>query len=147
MSKLSLRSTLPSELSSILYKNAVGFDPFFKYVDELINTDNPSYPPYNIEQLDENNYQVSLALAGFTIEDIDVTLENGVLTISGSIETDEKKLYLHRGIGMRSFQRNFRLADNIEVTSAIMENGILKIDLHREIPEEQKPKKINILQK
>merc|ERR1739841_305320 len=102
------------------------------------------YPPYNIEKLTEDSYQITMAVAGFSEDDIDITIKENSLLISGQSgkETDDTdRTYLHRGIASRSFERRFDLADHIIVTGADLENGLLNISLVREIPEEKKPKK------
>jgi molecular chaperone IbpA len=103
------------------------------------------YPPYNVVQENEDEYTISLAIAGFSMADLDITLEKNVLTIEGtSPEVPEGKTYLHKGIGNRNFRRQFTLAEHIEVEDAELENGMLHINLVRNIPEAQKPKKIAI---
>jgi molecular chaperone IbpA len=149
-SQLTLRSLdIPN-----LHKFGIGFDNIF---DELsrINAQQanaPNYPPYNIIKHDEDHFSIALAIAGFTPEDVSITLEKKMLTIKGeqrqSLDDLEKETeYLHRGISARNFVRTFTIAEHVEVTSAEAEHGILNINLKREIPEEQKPKNIPIQQK
>tara|TARA_B100001287_G_scaffold276750_1_gene289171 strand:- start:1331 stop:1717 length:387 start_codon:yes stop_codon:yes gene_type:complete len=103
------------------------------------------YPPYNVVQENDDEYTISLAVAGFTMADLDITVEKNVLTVVGkSPDEPEDKNYLHKGIGGRNFTREFTLAEHIEVTGADLENGMLHINLVRDIPEAQKPKKIGI---
>lgn len=143
---LNLRSLdIPS-----IHKFAVGFDNVF---DELLRINaqqvGTNYPPYNVVKRDDDHFAIELAVAGFNIGDISITVEKNLLTIKGEqtqtldeLESDVE--YLHRGISARNFSRTFTLAEHVEVTGAASENGILKIDLERKVPEEQKPKKIAI---
>jgi molecular chaperone IbpA len=127
-------------------------DPFFigmdRELDRLMNVrgiaTKQSYPPYDIIRLGEDSYLLKLATAGFSREDLEITVNNGTLVITGEkTEADEYK-YLHKGIGMRKFTRTFALGEYMEVVSASVEDGILHINVKREIPEEKKPKKITI---
>jgi len=134
---------------SPLLRSAVGFDDLFGLAETLTRpgASEPSYPPYDIERLDETNYRITVALAGFTQDDLVITVKDDTLTIEGRGETAEEKegkTYLHRGIAKRAFERRFRLADTIRVTGASFENGLLFIELLREIPEHQKPRQIEI---
>ena len=126
----------------------IGFDRMFEQLDrEFANTKSTGYPPYNVVQENDDEYTISLAIAGFTMEDLDITLEKNVLTIEGtSPEVPEGKNYLHKGIGNRNFRRQFTLAEHIEVEGAELVNGMLHIKLVRNVPEAQKPKKIAIKQ-
>ncbi len=140
---LTLRSfDIPS-----IHKFAVGFDNIF---DELQRVNqqqsNTNYPPYNVIKHDDDHFVIELAVAGFREGDINITVEKNVLTISGeqTIVHEQELEYLHRGISARNFTRTFTLADYVEVTGAKAENGILKIELERQVPEEQKPKTIAI---
>ena len=115
----------------------LGFDQFERTIDRLKKTSD-GYPPYNIEQVSENQLRITLAVAGFTMEDLDVELENNQLTVRGKQTDDsEDRIFLHRGIAARQFQRSFVLADGIEVTGASLDNGLLHIDMTRIIPEPQ----------
>ena len=129
-----------------LYRNSVGFDRMASLLDNALRTDSSSqgYPPYNIEVLEENQYAISLAVAGFAEEDLDINVEKGVLTVRGKKADDSGAKYLHRGIANRAFERKFNLADYIEVVNADLVNGLLTINLLKEIPEAMKPKKITI---
>jgi molecular chaperone IbpA len=100
--------------------------------------------PYNIERLEENRFQISVALAGFTPEEVALTVERNVLTLEGRKSDKEERTFLHRGISARNFKRQFTLADHVEVKGARFENGLLVIDLQREIPEAMKPRRIQI---
>ncbi|MBT7648663.1 MAG: Hsp20 family protein, partial [Rhodospirillaceae bacterium] len=104
------------------------------------------YPPYNIEKVDENDYRITMALAGFGEDDLDIEVKDATVTVSGEIAQtkDEGRTYLHRGIAGRSFKRTFQLADHVRVSGAALENGLLHIDLVREVPEALKPRTIEI---
>jgi molecular chaperone IbpA len=134
---------------SPLFRTAVGFDRLTRMLDSAAQhtADDLSYPPYNIEQRDADHYRVSMAVAGFKPEDIEVVLHENTLTLSGRAgdnTDDESKNLLYRGIAQRAFERRFQLADYIKVENAGLEDGLLTIDLAREIPEEKKPRKIEI---
>ena len=129
-----------------LYRNSVGFDRLASLVDNAMRSDSSSagYPPYNIESLEDNHYAITLAVAGFTREEIDINVEKGVLTVRGKKEKDDSRNYLYQGIAYRAFERKFNLADYVEVKGASLENGLLTIDMVKEIPEAMKPRKIEI---
>lgn len=128
-----------------LFRSTVGFDRMGRLLDSASNTEAPSYPPYNIEKVADDQYRVTMAVAGFHADDLDITQNNNTLVVTGnqSKETEEAQ-YLHRGIATRSFERQFELADHVNVTGAGLENGLLVIELKREVPEELKPRKIEI---
>ncbi len=129
------------------YANTVGFDRFSSLLDSTLNADRQvaGYPPYDIELIDENKYSITLAVAGFLDNEVDVQVEKGVLTVRGKKEEQKKdSRYLHRGIATRSFERKFNLADHVEVVNAQLDNGLLKISLVKEIPEAMKPRKIPV---
>lgn len=109
----------------------LGFDELERMLDRVAKSGNDSYPPYNIEQLDGQSLRITLAVAGFAQEDLDVTVEDNQLVIRGRRHDDSEREYLHRGIATRQFQRTFILADGIEIGGARLENGLLNIDLHR----------------
>ena len=130
-----------------LYRSSVGFDRFGTLLDAAFQAEKSStgYPPYNIEVVAENKYAITLAVAGFSEDELELQVENGVLTVTGKKEADDgEKQYLHRGIANRSFERKFNLADHIEVVNADLRNGLLSIALVKEVPEAMKPKKIAI---
>lgn len=134
---------------SPLYRSAVGFDNLASLLDSISSTERTSstYPPYNIELLKEDEYRITMAVAGFNDEDITIEVENNTLTVSSNKaegSDEQKRNYLHRGIAERNFRRQFKLADHIKVTGATMENGLLHISLVREIPEAMKPRQIEI---
>lgn len=132
---------------SPLYRSTIGFDRLGALLDTALRTDQSSagYPPYNIEATGENRYGITLAVAGFEENELDIQVERGVLTVRGK-KTDEGKerKYLHQGIATRAFERKFSLADHVEVTGAQLNNGLLTISLVREIPEAMKPRSIAI---
>lgn len=134
---------------SPLYRSTVGFDRMFSLIDSLAgpNENQSGFPPYDIVQQDENAYRISIALAGFSNDELNIQVEENTLTIRGEklsdVENDSTRT-LHRGIAARNFQRTFQLADHVEVKNAALENGLLHIDLIREIPEAMKPRNIEI---
>ena len=133
---------------SPLYRTTVGFDHLSSLLDNIHRSDRAanSYPPYNIELIDENSYQITMAVSGFKSEELDIKSEQRTLTVKGQKHPDTNtRNYLHQGIAARNFERKFQLADHIEITGAQLENGLLHIDLAREIPEAMKPKTIPIL--
>lgn len=134
---------------SPLYRSTVGFDHFADLIDRAFSGDvaQNAYPPYNIEKTAEDAYRISIAVAGFGEDDLAVETRDNLLLVSAgkSTETvDEGRTYLHRGIAERSFERRFQLADHVIVTGAAVENGMLHIDLVREVPEALKPRRIEI---
>lgn len=128
----------------------VGFEPMLKRFEEANETLSkviPNYPPYNIVKVDDNKYVIEMAVAGFGKHNLDLTLENGSLTISGNStigEEDSPNQYVHKGIADRAFTRKFSLADTVEIKNAELVNGMLKVWLENIIPESKKPKKIDI---
>lgn len=127
-----------------LHRSTIGFDRLFSMLDSA-NSETPSYPPYNIERTDENKYRITMAVAGFAEADLSVEAREHVLTIKGEKkEEDENRDILYRGIASRAFERRFQLAEHVRVEGAHLENGLLHIDLVREIPEAMKPRKIEI---
>ena len=132
---------------SPLYRQSVGFDRFVNLVDSLTSVDGEGsgYPPYNIESTGENHYAITVAVAGFSEGELDITTEQGVLSIRGKKADDKtERNYLHQGIATRGFERKFQLADHVEVTGAALVNGLLSITLAKEVPEAMKPKRIAI---
>lgn len=124
---------------------AIGFEPTIRRLMVNQNKLNASgYPPFNLEQVDENHYRITLAVAGFAMDELDITVADNQLTITGAQKRDEEKTYLHKGIAERDFSRSFMLADHVKVTSASLDNGLLVLDLIREIPDVLKPRKISI---
>lgn len=134
---------------SPLYRTSVGFDRLASMLASATRLEQGnSFPPYNIKSDDENKYQITMAVAGFSRDDLDISSEQNVLTVSGNREqeTEDDSQYLYRGIATRSFQRRFNLADHVRVIGAELENGLLHIFLERELPEAMKPRSIEIKQ-
>ena len=134
---------------SPLYRSTVGFDRLFSLLDTATGTDATAqpFPPYNIERTGQNAYRVTLAVAGFGEGDLEIQSKENVLTVKGEKKEDKtegEREVLYRGIAARAFERRFQLADHVEVTGASLENGLLHVDLVREIPEAMKPRKIQI---
>jgi molecular chaperone IbpA len=131
---------------SPLYRTSVGFDRLASLMSSASRQDQGnSYPPYNIRTTGEDNYQITMAVAGFSDADITITTELNRLLVTGNrAEEEEQGEYLHKGIATRSFERRFNLADHVKVVAANMENGLLHINLEREIPEAMKPRNIKI---
>lgn len=132
---------------SPLFRNSVGFDHMARLMDTLANEPSNSFPPYNIESTGEDNYRITMAVAGFGEDDIEITAQDAQLLITGRIdrgESDAERRFLHRGIAERAFERRFNLAEHVVVKDARLENGLLHVDLVREVPEEKKPRKIAI---
>ena len=131
-----------------LFRNSVGFDRMARLLDGVAGDQVPAYPPYNIERVGEDAYRITMAVAGFGETDIDVQVKENQLTITGRVEkaADEAKetQFLHRGIAERAFERRFNLADHIKVAGADLVNGLLHVDLVREVPEAMKPRTIAI---
>ena len=130
-----------------LYRATVGFDQIADMMDRVLSSDvaTPTYPPYNIEKTAEDAYRISIAVAGFSEADLAVEVKDGQLIVSArKSEEDESRTYLHRGIATRAFERKFQLADHVRVTGAAHADGMLHIDLVREVPEALKPRRIEI---
>jgi molecular chaperone IbpA len=132
---------------SPLFRSTVGFDRMTRLLDAAgrMDGETPSYPPYNIEKTGENAYRITMAVAGFSTDELNISVQEGVLTVTGkALKEEEPKQFLHRGIARRAFERRFELADHIQVTGADLANGLLHIDLVREVPEAMKPRTIKI---
>ena len=130
-----------------LYRASIGFDQIADMMDRILSSDGgqPSYPPYNIEKTSDDTYRISVAVAGFGESDLTVEVkENALIIAAKKAEDDGEQTYLHRGIATRAFERKFQLADHVHVTGAAHENGMLHVDLKREIPEALKPRRIEI---
>ncbi|MGI9412383.1 MAG: Hsp20 family protein [Hyphomicrobiales bacterium] len=129
-----------------LYRSTVGFDRLFSMLDSMNGEGAPTYPPYNIERIDENQYRITMAVAGFGENDLSVEVKQNALTVTGKRgePAESAGKVLHQGIASRSFERRFQLADHVEVSGAGLENGLLHIDLKRELPEAMKPRTIKI---
>lgn len=131
---------------SPLYRTLVGFDRISNLIDNAMRIDTaPGYPPFNIERTDENAFRIELAVAGFGNDDLSIEFKENTLTVSGQKKPiDDKRQFLHRGIAERNFERRFGLADYVRVSEARLENGLLTIELVRELPEALKPRTIEI---
>jgi molecular chaperone IbpA len=144
-------NTLIDETMRDLNRLAIGFEPTLRrlQVTQGHAGNQVGYPPFNLEKLSDTLYRITLAVAGFKMEDLDITVENNQLTITGDIrdKDDDDRIYIHKGIAGRGFNRTFILADYVTVVSAELENGLLVVDLQQEIPEALKPKKIAISNK
>ncbi|WAG15650.1 Hsp20 family protein [Aeromonas hydrophila] len=129
---------------SPLYRSAIGFDRLANLIESAASNGNAGYPPYNIEQLGDNDYRISMAVAGFTQEELELSFQENLLTVKGNKQSDTERNYLYQGIAERGFERRFQLADYVRVKGADLKNGLLHIDLVREVPEAMKPRKIEI---
>jgi molecular chaperone IbpA len=132
---------------SPLFRSTIGFDRLTRLMDAASQVESgaPGYPPYNIESTGESAYRLTMAVAGFGADDLEITAKEGALVVTGKAQKDEEgKQYLHRGIARRAFERRFQLADHIRVAGASLDNGLLHVDLVREVPEALKPRKIEI---
>lgn len=131
---------------SPLYRTAIGFDRLARLLNDVQRNDNEvSYPPYNVELIDENQYRIVMAVAGFESSELDIETEQQVLKVVGrKAKKEADATYLHRGIATRDFEHKFQLADHVKVTNAQLENGLLVVDLVREVPEALKPRKVKI---
>ncbi|MFT6673615.1 MAG: molecular chaperone IbpA [Afipia broomeae] len=129
------------------YRSTVGFDRLFSLLDQSPSESSPGYPPYNIERTGENNFRISVAVSGFSQNEISIVAKENTLTIKGekaANENSQSSEVLYRGIASRAFERQFQLADFVQVKNATLENGLLHVDLVREIPEAKKPRQIPI---
>ena len=129
-----------------LYRATVGFDRMASLLDRAMTADTATtYPPYNIEKLGENEYRISIAVAGFAADELSIeSRENAVVVTARKEDTDDKRTYLHRGIATRAFEKSFQLADHVHVTGACHADGMLHIELERQVPEALKPRRIEI---
>ena len=130
-----------------MHRFTIGFDRMQRQLEEFAHMDDAqaAYPPYNIEVLGDDAYRITMAIAGFSADDLDITVESTVLTVTGRIEqAEEEQQFLHHGIAARAFERQFELADHIKISAAKLDNGLLHIELEREVPEALKPRKIDI---
>jgi molecular chaperone IbpA len=144
---MNISTVSPDKLMERVRRDFIGFDRLFSLLEDTgtaLNTQ--SYPPYNIEQVDKEHWLITLAVAGFKEEDLVVTVQDKKLVIAGKAtqEAEEQRVFLHRGIAQRAFERNFVLADGVEVKGVILQDGLLTVSLERLIPEVRKPKQIEI---
>ena len=136
-----MRTTL--DLSP-LYRSAIGFDRMASLLNSAAVENKPSYPPYNVELVEENRYRITMAVAGFAESELEITSEQNTLLIAGRQDAETERQYLYQGIAGRNFERKFQLAEHVRVVDARLENGLLHVELERQIPEAMKPRKINI---
>ncbi len=132
---------------SPLYRSTVGFDHLASLLDNVMTTEagQNTYPPYNIEKTGEDSYRITIAVAGFSEAELNIEARDGLLIVSGKKDAEKgEKNYLHRGIATRAFERRFQLAEHVRASGAASENGLLHVDLVREVPEALKPRKIEI---
>ena len=129
-----------------LYRSTVGFDRLAAVIDQVMSADagTATYPPYNIEKTGETSYRITVAVAGFADSELSIESREGQLVVSGKKAEGDARSYLHRGIATRAFERRFQLADHVRAVEAVTENGLLHIDLVREVPEALKPRRIAI---
>ena len=128
-----------------LYRSSVGFDRLFRMLDEANSAEPTTYPPYNIERVGDDEYRITIAIAGFGPQDVNIEAKGNTLTVSGKkADKQQSGEVLHQGIAARGFERRFQLADHVEVKGADMDNGLLHIALKREVPEALKPRQIPI---
>jgi molecular chaperone IbpA len=128
------------------YRSSIGFDRLFRLLDEAANVETQTYPPYNIEKLDENSFRITMAVAGFAMDELTITQEGNAVFVAGkkAPKADTKVEVLHQGIAARDFERRFQVADHVEVKAADLVNGLLQINLVRHVPEAMKPRQIAI---
>ena len=127
-----------------LYRSAIGFDRMASLLNSVSADTNSGYPPYNVERVEDNRYRIIMAVAGFSESELDITSEQNTLLISGKQAVEDNRQYLYQGIAARNFERRFQLAEHVRVCSARLENGLLHVELEREVPEAMKPRKISI---
>ena len=128
-----------------LFRSSIGFDRMLNALQAASRVESiDNWPPYDIAKSGEDNYRITMAVAGFSLDELEITQDQNLLLVSGKKASDDNREYLHRGIASRAFQRRFELADHVKVTAATLVNGLLTIDLRREIPEEMKPRRIEI---
>ena len=135
---------LPTGVFDPFRNLTVGFDNIFDQLSTLSSYDTSNYPPYNIKKVGKEKYQLEMALAGFTKTDVIVEVKENTLTISGKVSDKDTDTFVHRGIAQRSFKRQWTLAEHLEVTNAVLKDGVLKVDMKLNLPEEKKPKTITV---
>ncbi|SIR12158.1 molecular chaperone IbpA [Aeromonas sp. RU39B] len=129
---------------SPLYRSAIGFDRLASLIESAASNGNGGYPPYNIELLGEHDYRITMAVAGFIQEELEISFQENLLTVKGNKQAEPNRNYLYQGIAERGFERRFQLADYVRVKGADLKNGLLHIELVRELPEAMKPRRIDI---
>ena len=138
------KMNLPTGVFDPFRNLTVGFDDIFDQLSTLSSYDTSNYTPYNIKKVGKEKYQLEMALAGFTKTDVIVEVKENTLTISGKVSDKDTDTFVHRGIAQRSFKRQWTLAEHLEVTSAVLKDGVLKVDMKLNLPEEKKPKTITV---
>ncbi len=131
---------------SPLYRSAIGFDRLAQMMDEASRADTlPAYPPYNVESVSDDQYRITMAVAGFQESELEIEVEQGSLKVVGRKQRDEgPRSFLHRGIAARDFEQRFQLAEHVKVTGAVLKDGLLNVELTREVPEAMKPRRVSI---
>ena len=130
---------------SPLFRSTIGFDRLSRLMESALSNEDSGYPPYNIEKTGNDSYRITMAVAGFAADDVTITVQENALVVTGKQKGNgDAQRYLHRGIAGRSFERRFQLADFIKVTGAALENGLLHVELAREVPEAMKPRTIKV---
>jgi len=130
---------------SPLFRSTIGFDRLSRLMESALSYEDTGYPPYNIEKTGNDAYRITMAVAGFAADDVTITVQENALVVTGKQKANgDAQRYLHRGIAGRSFERRFQLADFIKVTGAALENGLLHVELAREVPEAMKPRTIKV---
>ncbi len=127
-----------------LNRVAVGYEPTMRVLDNLRHNNNQGFPPYDLEKISDTEYRLSMAVAGYSADNLEITEHEGVLTITGKVQEDQARTYLHKGIAGRSFKRSFYLDQHVRVKDSHLENGVLTISFIKEVPEALKPRKIEI---
>jgi molecular chaperone IbpA len=132
------------ELMRDLNRFAVGYEPTFRVLDHIRHNSNQGFPPYDLEKISDTEFRLSMAVAGYSAEDLEITEHDGVLTVTGRVQKDDARTFLHKGIAGRNFTRTFYLDQYVYVTDSDLNNGVLTINFRKEIPEALKPRKIAI---
>lgn len=132
------------ELMRDINRFAVGYEPTFRVLDHIRHNNNQGFPPYDLEKISDTEFRLSMAVAGYSAEDLDITEHDGVLTVTGRVQKDDARTFLHKGIAGRNFTRTFYLDQYVYVTNSDLNNGVLTINFRKEIPEALKPRKIVI---
>ena len=135
---------MPNITRTVLSNYAIGFDSLFQELENIKDQFSSNYPPHNITKIDDNNFKLSLAVAGFTKEELSITFEDGLVSIKGSRDTENKTENLYNGIAERDFYKRFKMSEHMEVVDSKLMNGILTLSLQREVPKEKQPKTIKI---
>jgi len=138
------KNIMPNITRTVLSNYAIGFDSLFQELENIKDQFSSNYPPHNITKIDENNFKLSLAVAGFTKEDLSITAEDGLVSVKGSRDTKNKTENLYNGIAERDFYKRFKMSEHMEVVDSKLMNGILTLSLQREVPKEKQPKTIKI---